>query len=113
MTYKQSLAKMEFLFNGEVVESDIWVDKLGKAWYKNRLLENDFQNYLIEQYDIVLIENVVFSPAVILEQLATEKYDYSYLKYCINEAYDIVSYLELFDKIINGDRFIARIKGEK
>jgi hypothetical protein len=113
MTYDQALNKMEYLHNGKVIESNIWVDKLGKAWYKNRLLENDFQNYLIEQYDIVLIENVVFSPAVILEQLATEKYDYSYLKYCINEAYDIVSYLELFDKIMNGDRFIARIKGEK
>jgi hypothetical protein len=113
MTYQQALDKMEFLHNGEVIDSSIWVNRLGQVWFNNHILENDFQNYLLEQYDIVVIENIEFSPSSILKHLAKNIYDQAHFEYCINEALDIVNDLELFDKFIKGDRFIARIKEEK
>lgn len=99
---------MLYLHKGERIDKQEWARRLAKVFYKSNLLENDFGNWLITRYGIIEIEGLEFSPQSILETLEYSSYMSYHLQYCENYVGDIIKNDLDFDKIINGETFVAK-----
>jgi hypothetical protein len=103
---------MEYLINGDLVNSKKWAKKLAIAFSKSYFMKEQFDDFLIKNNKPFIINEIEYSFDIVLKKIDRKHYNKLFIKYCEDESFYIINNKYDYNDIINEEHFIAIIKEE-